>query len=139
MSPMPTSRTSRGRTGIIAEALARRHLEQSGWTVLDANVIVGRGELDLVALDPDAPGVLVIVEVRATRTGRFGAPEESLDHRKLARLRAAALALLRSGWLHEHGLHAVTIRLDVVAIDLDPSIGPGAGGPSIRHVRGVTP
>jgi putative endonuclease len=140
MSPAPTSRTSRGRTGIAAEALARRHLELAGWTILDSNVVVGRGELDLLALDPYAPGTLVVVEVRGSRTRRFGAPEESLDHRKLARLRAAALALLRSGWPRDHGLRAVrAIRLDVVAVDLDPMIGPGAGGPSIRHVRGVTP
>lgn len=125
---------------MAAEALARRHLESSGWTILAANVVVGRGELDLVALDPGAPGWLVVVEVRGTRTRRFGAPEESLDHRKLARLRAAAIALVRSGWSREHGIHAIAaVRIDVVAVDLDPHIGPGAGGPSLRHIRGVTP
>ncbi len=125
---------------MAAEALARRHLVSAGWTILGANVVVGRGELDLVALDPDAPGTLVIVEVRGSRTRRFGAPEESLDHRKLARVRAAALALIRSGWAREHGLRGLSaIRLDVMAVDLDPMVGPGAGGPSIRHVRGVMP
>jgi putative endonuclease len=125
---------------MAAEALVRRHLERGGWTILATNVVVGRGELDLVALDPDAPGTLVIVEVRGTRTRRFGAPEESLDHRKLGRLRAATVALIRSGWARERGLRGVSaIRLDVVAVDLDPTMGPGAGGPKIRHVRGVTP
>jgi len=139
MSPVPTPRTPRGRTGIAAEAVARRHLAGAGWTILGGNVVVGRGELDIVALDPDAPGTLVIVEVRGTRTRRFGAPEESLDHRKLDRLHSASLALLRSGWWRDQGIHAgAPIRLDVVAVDLDPRIGPEAGGTRIRHFRGVT-
>jgi putative endonuclease len=138
MSPAPSRRTARGRTGIAAEAVARRHLESAGWTILGANVVVGRGELDLVALDPDAPCTLVIVEVRGTRTGRFGAPEESLDRRKLASLRASAVGLVRSGWVRELG-HATPpgVRLDVIAVDLDPQLGRDLGGPRVRHIRGV--
>jgi putative endonuclease len=139
MSPVPTPATRRGRTGIAAEAIARRHLEALGWTILAVNVPAGRGELDLVALDPDAPGALVVVEVRGSRTQRFGAPEESVDRRKLARVRAAAFELLRTGWPVQHaaGRHRA-VRIDVIAIDLDPAIGRGAGGPVVRHLRGVT-
>ncbi len=123
---------------MAAEAVARRQLEAAGWTILGANVVVGRGELDLVALDPETPGVVVIVEVRGARSGRFGAPEESVDARKLARIRATAVALLRSDWPAAHGIVAPRLlRFDVVAVDLDPMIGPGAGGPRIRHIRGV--
>jgi putative endonuclease len=138
MSPAPTPRTLRGRTGIAAEAIARRHLQSAGWTILGANVIVGRGELDIVAFEPGAPGVLVIVEVRGTRTGRFGAPEESIDARKLASLRTTAAALVRSGWIRERGLAFPTrIRLDVVAIDLDAAVVRITGHPRLRHIRGV--
>jgi putative endonuclease len=128
----------RGRSGIAAEQVARRHLETIGWTILGANVVAGRGELDLVALDPDDPMALVIIEVRGARSGRFGAPEESVDRRKLARVQATAVALLRSDWPAAHGIVGrCSLRLDVVAVDLDPMIGPGAGGPRIRHLRGV--
>lgn len=138
MSPVPTPRTARGRSGIAAEAIARRHLESAGWTILGANVVVGRGELDLVAVDPEEAGTLVIVEVRGARSRLFGAPEESLDARKLVRIRAAGLALVRSPWPSAHGIAApCPLRVDVMAVDLDPMIGPGAGGPRIRHIRGV--
>ncbi len=139
VSPTPTPRTARGRTGIAAERVARAHLEGVGWTILATNVVAGQGELDLVALDPDAPGTLVVVEVRGARTTRFGAPEESVDARKLARVRSTAWLLLRSDWPSTHGIGRIaTLRVDVVAVDLDPSLAPGVGGPRIRHLRGVT-
>jgi putative endonuclease len=139
MSPAPTPKTRRGRTGIAAEAVARRYLEALGWTILGTNVIVGHGELDLVALDPDEPALVVIVEVRGARTRRFGAPEESVDARKVARLEVAALELLRSGW---PGVVRVTrrgsLRIDVIAVDLDATLVRTTGSPAIRHLRGVT-
>lgn len=139
VSPRPTPRTARGRIGIAAEAVARSHLEGLGWTVVAANVTVGHGELDLVALDPDTPATLVVVEVRGARTTRFGAPEESVGARKLARLRASVATLLRSGWITSHGLGSVrAVRLDVIAVDLGPRLAPGSGEPRVRHIRGVT-
>ncbi|MET0773407.1 MAG: YraN family protein [Candidatus Limnocylindrales bacterium] len=138
MCPAPSPMTARGRSGIAAEGVARRYLEGAGWTILGTNIVVGRGELDLVALDPGDPGALVIVEVRGTRTGRFGAPEESIGARKLASLRVAAMDLVRSAWLRERGLVApMVLRLDVVAVDLDPKLVRLIGRPRVRHVRGV--
>jgi len=138
MSPAPTPRTRRGRTGIAAEAVARRYLDSLGWTILGVNLVAGRGELDLVAVDPDAPGVLVVVEVRGARSDRFGRPEESVDRRKLARVQQSALALLRGSWRDRvAAAHVRAVRIDVIAVELDPAIGPGMGGPSLRHLRGV--
>jgi putative endonuclease len=135
MSPAPTPRTTRGRTGVAAEAVARRHLEERGWTIVAVNVVVGHGELDLVALDPHDPGALVVVEVRGARTARFGAPEESVDARKLARLRTSVSGLLRSEWLADHGLgRPRMVRFDVVAVELARGMGRG---PVVRHLRGV--
>jgi putative endonuclease len=139
MSPAPTPRTARGRTGIAAEAVARRYLEDSGWIILAANLVVGQGELDLVALDPATPRTIVVVEVRGRRSPRFGAPEESVDRAKLARIQAAAFRLLRSGWREGMGLQgARTLRIDVIAVDLDPATVRIAGRPALRHLRGVT-
>jgi hypothetical protein len=33
--------------------------------------------------------------------------------------------------------HVRAVRVDVIAVELDPAIGPGMGGPSLRHLRGV--
>lgn len=139
MSPAPTPRTSRGRTGIVAERVARRYLEALGWTILGANVLVGRGELDLVALDPDAPDTLVVIEVRGARTGLFGAPEESIDGRKLVRIWAGGHAILRSAWPPLEGVvRPRWVRVDVVSVGLHPALGTDAGGPQVRHLRGAS-
>ncbi len=138
MSPGPDPRTSRGRTGRDAEAVARRFVEALGWRVLARNLMVGRDEIDLVCLDTDGP-TLVCVEVRGHATSRYGAAEESVDPRKLARNHRAAMTLIRSGWMSEQGLSGrVPWRVDVIAVELRPSLGRDLGGPGIRHIRAVT-
>jgi putative endonuclease len=62
-------------------------LVSRGWTILARRWRCPSGELDLVALDPD--NVLVAIEVKLRRGARAGDPLESVDRRRLARLRAA--------------------------------------------------
>lgn len=127
-------------SGERGEALAARHLEALGWTVLARRVRVGRDEIDLVAVEPGPPSALVIVEVRTRAGGRFGSPEESVDRRKVARLYRAAAALRAIGTLPGGTpIPALPWRVDLVAVDDAPAIGPGAGGPAFRHVRALEP
>ena len=102
---------------------------------------MGQGEIDIVAVEPGGggrPGVLVFVEVRSRRSDRFGTPEESLDRRKLMRLWRAAMGLRRLGVLPDgEPLPRLATRVDLIAVDLAPSLGQGIGGPGIRHVRGL--
>jgi len=60
-----------------------------------------------------------------------------VDIRKPRRVQAAAYALLASGYAARHGVVVRHLRIDVVAVELWPAIGPDAGGPVIRHLRGV--
>jgi putative endonuclease len=139
MSPAPSPRTHRGRVGRDAEAVAGRTLEGLGWRILARNLVVGRDEIDLVCIDPEAGASLVFVEVRGHSSGRFGAAEESVDGRKLARTYRAAMAVVRSDWVSEHELPTrIPWRVDVIAVELRPSLGRDAGGPTIRHIRAVT-
>ncbi len=125
--------------GRAGEDLAARLLEDHGLRVLDRNWRDGRrGELDIVAADPDGGG-LVIVEVR-TRTGsRFGSALESVDVRKIARVRRLAAA-----WLSAHDAHG-PVRFDVVAVTAPWRPGPPApveealSGAEVAWVRGVAP
>ena len=80
-------RTLAQRAGDAAEAQVADHLVARGWVVLGRQVRAGRSELDLVAIDPGPERFLVVVEVRWRRRRDFGLPEETLDHRKLTRLR----------------------------------------------------
>jgi len=124
--------------GDQAEALVAGWLEAQHWRILATSVTVGRDELDIVAVEPGTPPCLVFVEVRSHTSSRFGAPEESVGTAKLARTYRAAFALLRLGHLPDGtALPRSGWRVDLVAVDMQPSIGAGMGGPRIRHLRGV--
>ena len=120
------SRTEAQRLGDRAEDLVEARLQATGWTVLGRDVHVGRNELDLVAVDPGPPAVLVIVEVRWRARRDYGLPEETVDHRKRARIHQAAYALLERGELPH-----LPLRFDLVVVEP----GESGGMPRVRHHR----
>jgi putative endonuclease len=112
--------------GAAGESAAARHLERSGYRIIEANVRCRLGELDLVAVDGT---VVVFVEVKGNRGPRFGAPEEMVTPYKQQRLtRLASWYLQRRGWLGRPA------RFDVVAVDWD-----GDGAARVRHFRNAFP
>jgi putative endonuclease len=130
--PSPRTRTTAQLAGDTAEALVGARLSEAGWTVLARNVHVGRHELDLVAVDPGPPPMLVIVEVRWRRRRDFGLAEETVDHRKRGHLRRAAYALLDGVQLPDGStVPALPLRFDLVAVEPDAA----GGEPRIRHHR----
>jgi putative endonuclease len=116
--PDDPTRTAAQLAGDAAETLVADRLTNAGWTVLARNVHVGRHELDLVAIDPGPPAALVIVEVR-WRAGRdFGLPEETVDHRKRARVRAAAYGLIDRGAMPDGSVvPRLPLRFDLVVVE----------------------
>jgi putative endonuclease len=121
-------RTDAQQAGDAAEALVADQLEQAGWRILGRNIRVGRAELDLVAVDPAGPA-LVIVEVRWRSRRDFGVAEETVGHQKRARLRAAALTLAGLGVLPDGtALPRLSLRLDLVVVE------PGR---PVRHHRHI--
>lgn len=120
--------------GADAEALVARRLAEAGWTILARNVHVGRYELDLVAVDPGPPPALVVVEVR-WRAGRaFGLPEETVDHRKKARVRAAAYGLLDLGTFPDgERIPRLPLRFDLIVVE--PASDDDGPEPRWRHHR----
>jgi len=112
--------------GDAAEDVVAERLVAIGWSIVGRKVHAGRGELDIVAIDPGPPRILVIVEVRARRRRDFGLPEETVDHRKRARLHAAAWR-----WLDESEHAALPVRFDLVVVEP----GPPGSEPRIRHHR----
>jgi putative endonuclease len=110
--------------GSAAEDLVKARLEAAGWTVLARNVHVGRAELDLIAIDPSPPGMLVVVEVRLRSRRDFGLPEETIDWPKRARLRQAGWR-----WRSEQAAAPhLPLRFDLVVVE------PGRP-PIVRHHR----
>jgi putative endonuclease len=121
-------RTALQDRGDAAESLVADRLVAAGWRILARNLRLGRGELDIVAIDPAPPPQLVIVEVRWRRSRDFGLAEESLDHRKRAHLRAAIGRLLADGLPGKGTLPLLPIRVDLVVVE---------PGDRIRHHRHV--
>jgi putative endonuclease len=130
----PPRRTRQQHAGDAAEELVAARLADAGWTVLARNVRVGRGELDLVAVDPGPPATLVVVEVRWRRDRSFGLPEETVDWRKRRHVRIAALALLDRGLPDRRPLPHLPLRFDLVVVE--PPVRAGLP-PRIRHHRHV--
>jgi len=119
-----TTARQRLATGGYGEASAAHYLVEQGMVVLDRNWRCTAGEIDLVLRDG---AVLVFCEVKTRASAAFGAPLEAVTAAKVARLRRLA-----SRWMHEHGVYADDVRLDLVGVRLDLS-GPGR----FDHARGV--
>jgi putative endonuclease len=125
--PARAARTDAQRLGDAAETLVADRLATAGWVVLGRNVHVGRYELDIVAVDPGPPAQLVVVEVRWRADRGFGLPEETVDHRKRARIRAAAFALIDLGAIQDRvPVPRLALRFDLVVVE------PGG---RVRHHR----
>jgi putative endonuclease len=104
---MPDPRHALGQR---AEQMAATWLASRGWTILARRWRCPDGELDLVARDPD--GLLVAIEVKGRRSTRAGGPLESIDQRRLRRLRAALGRFLAE---QPSGGHA-GLRIDLLAV-----------------------
>jgi putative endonuclease len=96
--------------GQRAEDATAAWLAAIGWTILARRWRRPEGELDLVCRDPD--GVLVAVEVKLRRSSRVGDPLESVDRRRIRRLRAALGSYASS----ERATTPAGLRIDLVTV-----------------------
>lgn len=115
------STTELGGTG---EELAARRLLAQGWHVVDRNVRLGGGELDVIALDGRT---LVFVEVKTRRSFVTGVPQASVTPQKLGRLRRLA-----GQYLMTHSVPHDDVRIDVIAIHAHPD-----DTFTLEHLHGV--
>lgn len=105
-------------TGLAAEDLACRHLEQRGLTTVARNYRTRYGELDLVMREGET---LVFVEVRYRHGDEYGDGVDSIDRRKQGKLTRTANAYLQSHYPNR----PPPCRIDVISVSAnldDPSI-----------------
>jgi putative endonuclease len=121
MTPGTPINLSRGRH---AEELASTRLQRQGLRLAARNYRSPFGEIDLVMQERDT---LVFVEVRYRSNSAFGAPAETVDRRKQARLRATAEHYLQN----TPRASKKACRFDIVAIT-----GDGEDG-NFRWLRNV--
>ena len=106
--------------GRLGEDYACQWLRQRNWRILARNWRNRFGELDIIALDPEA--VLVFVEVKTRRTDRFGSPEQAVGPRKQTHLRRAAVQWLISHDRDPNARHRGT-RFDVISLSVKSDLG----------------
>jgi len=97
--------------GARGELLAARHLERLGWRIVDRNVRVGRGELDIIAVDGDE---LVVVEVRTRRIGKLSPSETTVGPHKIKSILKSA-----RNYVERRLSYGGNWRIDIVAVTLD--------------------
>ncbi len=96
-----------GRKG---ESLAKAHLENAGYEILDENWTHGKLEVDLIAYKNN---MIIFTEVK-TRTGNyFGEPEDFVDTRKQRLLADAADEYI---YLMDH---QGEVRFDIISVLFD--------------------
>lgn len=102
--------SARGDTGRRAEGLVVERLRGEGYEIVAQNARVGRLELDIVAR---RGRLLVVCEVRS-RTSSTIHPAETIDPRKIDRIRRATAQLIRETRPGTNG-----VRFDVAAVMFD--------------------
>jgi putative endonuclease len=90
------------------------------------NYWVARREIDLLARKGTT---LVAVEVRLRRGDRFGSAIQSVDGRKIARIRFALEGVLE----HYPGACGLEPRIDLVVIDVSDDLSHM----DVRHIEGI--
>jgi len=96
--------------GMKGETIASRYLEDFGYTIVKRNIHVGHSDIDILARDN---ATLVFVEVRTKSRDDRGMPEETLNKKKLSRMKKTAEQYI--GFTQYKG----PARLDAVCIVLD--------------------
>ncbi len=110
--------------GRLGEAIAEKHLEGLGYSIIARNHRCALGELDLIGRDGSC---WVFVEVKTRRSLRCGTGAEAVTPQKQARL-----VRLGQLYLSQHASGQAAYRFDVVDVRLLPGQEP-----EIRHIKGA--
>lgn len=97
----------RKQLGASGEELAEEYLVEKGYKILQRNLRLKMGEIDILAQDSKT---IVIVEVKTKRYINQGRPEEQVDYFKQRKLRLLGRAISQQ-------YPNQPIRIDVIAID----------------------
>lgn len=122
---MTDERRQRGADG---EAVAERFLRKQGWLIVERNCRLGRGELDIVALDGDAL-VFVEVKTRMQPIGSAFSPFDSVGRQKQRQLRS-----LGGRWLGERAGDLLNRAPREIRFDLIGVVATN-GKMTVEHIR----
>lgn len=97
--------------GELGEKLAKRFLEERGYTIVCQNFRTKQGEIDIIARDKDK--IIVFVEVKTRTSLEFGNPAEAVDKNKMRHIINTARY-----YLHINKLEDNTMRFDIIEVSI---------------------
>ena len=107
-------------TGTMGEALARQHLEEQGFAILENNWRRGKAEVDIIAYKE---GLIVFAEVKTRSNLQYGSPEEFVDRAKQKAYIRLADAYVTKYQRQEE------VRFDIISVVVSPE------GNRIEHLE----
>lgn len=100
--------------GHLGETMAKHHLLQIGYKILEENWRYKRSEIDIIA--ESQTGMLVFIEVKTRTSDLFGMPDEQIHENQINRISNAA-----ANYMSEHD-HSWEFRFDVISILLSKQL-----------------
>ena len=97
-------------TGKQGEDMARKHLMENGYLILESNWRIGRNEADIIAYKD---GKIVFVEVKTRSNTDFGDPESFVDRNKQRAYVKLANAYILQKRREEE------VRFDIIAVNIN--------------------
>lgn len=108
--------------GDEGEEIAVEHLVEKGYEIIDRNYRYGKGEIDIIAKDPEN-GDMVFIEVKSKKNLEFGDPVYSVTKNKMRQLKRMAEL-----YLYDKDINEIDCRFDVITVLLR-----GKQKPIIEH------
>ncbi len=96
--------------GDEGEELAVELLEKKGYEIIERNYRYGKGELDIIAKDPEVD-YLVFVEVKSRKNLEYGPPEYAITKNKIKQIKKIAEL-----YLYDKNITEANCRFDVVTV-----------------------
>lgn len=96
--------------GSYGEDIATNFLEDNGYKIMANNFLCKQGEIDIIALDSSV-NCLCFIEVKSRYSNSFGYPCESVNYKKITRLRNAA-----KYYIYKNNLYDINSRFDIIEI-----------------------
>lgn len=108
--------------GQLAENLAEHMLRKNGYRIVEKNLRLAGGELDLIA---EHQGTLVFIEVKARRGDQFGGAPYAISTRKKQQI-----IKLAQCYLAKHRLTNKQCRFDAILV-----VGTHEDSPQVTHIE----
>jgi len=104
--------------GDEGEEFAAELLKEKGYEIIERNYRFGKGEIDIIALDPET-NYTVFVEVKSRKNLEFGEPEYAITKNKIRQLKKMAEL-----YLYDKDIRELNCRFDVVTVLFRPQMKP---------------